>query len=159
MALIVKKCNVVYIFDTIGSSGVKLRKWSEFYKLNWHLLYEKIAYRELTLNHPDSNYTEIEEKIMDFVEKTKNKPYILSCSKLCCFSAPKQYEIRNEWEKSKGFFCSQLVAASYKNAGIIGTTKKVGLLLPGMFSSKHNPEKVYLNSGFNLGVEYNIDFT
>jgi len=55
----------------------------------------------------------------------------LTCDKLCC-GKTKEYEINNEWERCKGFFCSQLVSAGLMKLNIINVSKGAGKYLPGL---------------------------
>lgn len=64
-------------------------------------------------------------------QNTKGKPYRLTCDKLCCGRA-RDYEINNDWERCKGFFCSQLVSAGLMKLSIINVSKGAGKYLPGL---------------------------
>jgi formate dehydrogenase assembly factor FdhD len=99
---------------------------------------------------------ELEIKVDEFIKETQRKKYLISCCAICC-SSKAEYERKNEWTKSQGFFCSQLVAAAYLKCGIMTYTKGTGYYLPGAFSqSKNNLE---LNENFSLGPEIIIDFS
>ena len=64
------------------------------------------------------------------------KKYILNVCSILCGGEPKDYEKKNDWKKSNGFFCSQLLIASYIGSGIVTVNKESGSYLPGDFSDK-----------------------
>ena len=68
----------------------------------------------------------------------------------------KSNERHNNWDKSKGFFCSQLVAAAYLNMGILSYEKATANYLPGKFAQTN--ALPFIN-GFNLGPEFITDFS
>lgn len=137
-----------------------LRNWRDFLFYYWVLLYDKIVYRELIYKCDDSERSVIHDKIKEscdnFIKDTQKKKYVFSCCALCC-SRKKDYEEKNEWTKSKGFFCSQLVAAAYSYCGIIKYTKSSKKYLPGYFSSVSN--YLELEDRYSLGPEIIVDFT
>jgi len=99
--------------------------------------------------------TELSNKLEEFLLKTKNAKYRLPLSIICC-PGKKSYERFNNWEKSKGFFCSQLVAAAYLNMGILSYEKATANYLPGKFSQEN---MLPFTDGFNLGPEFIIDLS
>jgi hypothetical protein len=137
-----------------------LRNWREFIIFMWNLLYDKMVYRELLIEMDEKRKKAFEEEMKEncdnFVKETQKKKYILSCCSLCCPSK-KDYEYKNEWSKSDGFFCSQLVAAAYLKCGIMKLNKGSNYYLPGNFAQ--SKDSLELVDGFSLGPEIIIDFT
>ena len=91
----------------------------------------------------------------DFLLKTKDKNYALPVSIICCPNK-KVFEEKNDWKNSKGFFCSQLVAAAYLNMGILDYDRCSLKYFPGSFSHSAN---LPLKSEFSLGPEIIVDFS
>jgi hypothetical protein len=137
-----------------------LRNWRDFLFYYWVLLYDKIVFRELIYNTSEEEKALTQEKLKEscdtFIKDTQKKKYRFSCCSLCC-AKRKDYESKNEWGKSKGFFCSQLVAAAYSYCGILKINKSSKKYLPGSFSSMSND--LELNEKYSLGPEIIIDFT
>lgn len=138
-----------------------VRSWREFTQFLWNLLYDKMVYRELIVNMEEQQKTkyieELEENCEYFIKETQRKKYKLSCSAICCASK-NDYEKNNEWDKSEGFFCSQLVAAAYLKFNILKYTKGTGNYLPGSFSHGQAID-LHLNENFALGPEIIIEFS
>jgi hypothetical protein len=120
-----------------------------------------MVYRELIIKMEDKQKrkfeNELQEKCDSFLKETEKKKYELSCCALCC-ARKREYEKNNDWSKSKGFFCSQLVAAAYLKFNIIKYTKGTGYYLPGSFANDKTME-LNLEENFSLGPEIIIDFS
>ena len=119
-----------------------------------------MIYRELLFNSNDEEKIlkikkNISENLDDFLIKTKDMNYALPLTSMC-FPGKKNFEKENKWSDSKGFFCSQLVAAAYLNMGIINYEKSTLRYFPGNFSQS---SEMTLNDDFFLGPEIIIDFT
>lgn len=131
-------------------------------RYNWNLLYERISLRKLIIKNKENEddvIEEIEFKIVDFIKRIEKKPYRLSINKILCVGNPKQYEKNNEWEKCKGFYCSQLVAAAYMYCGIMEIKYGAGKYKPGHFSLNKTNEYLSLKDNFELGSEFIIEFS
>lgn len=169
MALLLKRNENLYVYETLAKDGAKLRHWKDFIRYYWNLLYERIVFRKLIVNTADSPecddqieedlMDEIEVKLFDFIKITEKKPYRLSCDKLFCASKPKAYEVNDDWSKAKGFYCSQLVAAAFMHAGIMKIETCSGRYLPGSFAVTKKKESLSLKNQFDLGAEFLLDFT
>ena len=96
----------------------------------------------------------INKNLEDFLLKTKNAKYSLPVMSIICCSSKKTYERYNKWDESKGFYCSQLVAAAYLNMGILTYEKATANYLPGKFSQT---SILPFTEGFNLGPEHIVD--
>lgn len=140
--------------------GCKVRPWRYFLSNGWVYYYDKIIYRELIYNtENEEKKKELKEKIAEnldeFLGKTKDMKYALPVSIICC-PGKKGYEEKNDWTKSKGFFCSQLVAASYLNMGILDYEKCTLRYFPGSFAQTSS---IPLKAEFSLGPEIIVDFS
>lgn len=160
VALLQKKNETLYVYESTSKDGTKVRNWREFTAYGWNLLYDKMVYRELIVDLPspqkEKYLKEIEDKLSNFIKETEGKKYTLNICSILCGGKIKDYEAKNEWKKSKGFFCSQLLIASYLASGIVPQDKETGSYLPGDFSQKSS---LKLKQNLYLGPEVIIDFT
>ena len=134
VALLVRINDYLCVYESTSKDGVKMRRWVEFTYSHWNLLYDKMVYRRLIINEDDENIrTQIENMIKnkteDFIKETESKKYVINICSLCC-SKKVESEKENKWGETKGFFCSQLVAAAYLNCGIISYVANSGSYLP-----------------------------
>ena len=97
----------------------------------------------------------IEDDLDDFLLKTKDKNYALPFSIICC-PGKRGFEEKNDWKNSKGFFCSQLVAAAYLTMGILDYDRCSLRYFPGSFS--HSADLPF-KQDFSLGPEIIVDFS
>ena len=142
------KCNVVY--------------WENFKYNLLNLAYEVVAYRKLNYENEDEEERkrvvgEMNVACGEFIDCTKNMQYYISLCDMMCKSKPKDYQLKNEWEKSKGFCCSSLVAAAYIKMGVMKPVYDVHSSFPGDFESDRN--RFVFNEGFSLGPEKIIEFS
>lgn len=158
VGLLVRKENGLHVYETTAKDGAKLRPWIQFLYQYWNLLYEKMVYRKLIINLPDQEKVKIDiyAKANQFINETLGKEYRLKGCGICFVESMKDFEKNNEWSKSKGFFCSQLVAAAFYKCGIMPYDYDSRHFLPGAFSQSAN---IKLNTGFSLGQEMIIDFS
>lgn len=169
--MLIKKNNNLYVYETLAKDGAKLRHWKDFTRFYWNLLYERIVFRKLiiknnNINNLDNtiNYTEeetldeIEKKFLDFIKKTEKMPYRITFNKLFCYGKPRHYELKYEWNKAKGFYCSSLLAAAFMHAGIMKIDHCAGKYRPGYFASDKTKQYLSLNDNYDLGAELMIDF-
>ena len=162
VALLQRRNDVLYVYESTSKDGTKARNWREFTAYCWNLLYDKMVFRELLINLPEpqkgKKQRDIEIKLENFIKATEGKKYILNVCSILCGGEPKDYEKKNDWKKSNGFFCSQLLIASYIASGIVTVNKESGSYLPGDFSDKTSGA-FKLAKDFYLGPEIIIDFT
>jgi hypothetical protein len=97
----------------------------------------------------------VKEKLDDFLFETKDKDYKLPLNIICCPSK-KDFEEKNNWSNSKGFFCSQLIAAAYFKIGVLKYDKCSLRYFPGDFSQNSS---LSFNDGFRFGPEILVDFS
>ena len=181
VAVLLKKNDDLYVYESTGKDGVKLRPWQEFIIYLWYLLYEKMVFRPLIIdenamkeyvkeNTQNSNdvlddidmnnssiikekfYYFLNKKVNDFIDHTEDKKYSFSKTGYICSSTMKKNTIINR----KGYSCSELVAACYYHSGIISEQLEASNYLPGAFSRNG---KTAFKQGFELGKEYIIDFS
>jgi len=162
IALLIKTNDILKVYESTSKDGCKMREWNDFIRYSWYVLYEKMVLRKLVIKADETKKKEIinklEEKILKFVETTEKKPYRMTCDKLCCsrIKGSKDYEKNNDWDKCKGFFCSQLVAAGLMAADIIQNNKCSGQFLPGQFAELN---ELNYSDLFEYGPEIIIDFS
>ena len=160
VALLVRQGLILYVYESTGKDGVKLRPWRDFRMNLWNLLYDKMSFRQLIIDKEKINVTEfqknIEIKCNEFIKMTKGLKYTLSGCGFCCKCSMKKYGKDKKWGEYKGYFCSQLVAAAYNHMGLLTDDIDIGYYLPGSFSKDYDLE---LKKGIELSVEYIIDFS
>ena len=181
VAVLFRKNKILYVYESTGKDGVKLRPWSEFITYLWYLLYEKMVFRHLKITeekmkeyilnqHKKCNLSELidingnnsqnikqnfydffNKKVNDFIEHTEDKKYSFSKSGYVCDS-----KMRNNTLNREGYSCSELVAACYYYSEIITDDFDASNFLPGFYSRGGN---IPFKPGFSLGEEYIIDFS
>ena len=160
VALIVRQGLILYVYESTGKDGVKLRNWRDFRVNLWNLLYDKMTFRQLIVDKDKINVQEFEKnkeiKCNEFIKMTKGMKYTLSGCGFCCKCNMKKYGKDKKWGEYKGYFCSQLVAAAYNHMGLLTDEIDIGYYLPGSFSKDYDLE---LKNGIELSVEYIIDFS
>ena len=160
VALIVRQGIILYVYESTGKDGVKLRAWRDFRVNLWNLLYDKITFRQLIVDKEKINVQEFEKnkeiKCTEFIKMTKGMKYTLSGCGFCCKCNMKKYGKDKKWGEYKGYFCSQLVAAAYNHMRLLTDEIDIGYYLPGSFSKDYDLE---LKNGIELSVEYIIDFS
>mmetsp|Transcript_19306 Transcript_19306/g.35560 ORF Transcript_19306/g.35560 Transcript_19306/m.35560 type:complete len:322 (-) Transcript_19306:5435-6400(-) len=134
----------VAFFEAIQGEGVTMVKWEEFKQHNWHKLYSRIAYRQLSIDRSEATL----QKLQDFIDRVIGLRYKLTIAKLCG-SRPSRLASREV-----NYFCSELMAASFQEMGLLPDTLKPGQYLPGDFSAKR---QLPLINGAQLGPELLID--
>ena len=178
VALLIKKEDELYVYESTGFDGVQLRPWREFLIYYWYLLYDIMAFRKLNINNEamekyileqEKNFKEnnsinnnidnikikfyyyFNKKIEEFIKKTEDKKYIFKKTGFLCTSKMKKNALIRE-----AYSCSELMAACYYYAGIITDLLEAKNYLPGHFSKKGSLAFI---KGFSLGQEYIIDFS
>lgn len=69
----------------------------------------------------------------------------------------KDYEVKGEWDKAKGFCCSSLMAAFYIYIGVMELEKSVHSVRPGDFEQDKN--RLTILPGFSFGPEKILEFS
>jgi len=160
VALLVRQGLILYVYESTGNDGVKLRAWRDFRMNLWNLLYDKMSFRQLIVDKEKIDIKEFEKnneiKCNEFIKMTKGLKYTLSGCGFCCKCSMKKYGKDKKWGEYKGYFCSQLVAAAYNHMGLLTDEIDIGYYLPGSFSKDYDLE---LKKGIELSVEYIIDFS
>ncbi len=158
VALFLKRGRDLWVYEATSRDGCKARTWREFSMFGWTLLYEKMTYRELLIKGPNSEELQenVRQKLEEFVRLTEKKKYKLTACGLCCKLNSKEYEKLNKFEQADGFFCSQLVFASYLYAGILHYISDTRAFLPGTFSRDY---KLPFNENFGFGPEIILEFS
>ena len=161
IALVCSNYGFLSLFDASKKTKCQHHYWGSFLASLNYLLFDKIVYRRLNIE--EKNYKKkmeiqnrIEKETEEFMEQVKDKKYYLSICNILFKGNPKEYELKNEWEKAEGFSCSSLIAAYYIKLGIMKFQKTVHCILPGDFEQN---KKLCFQSGFSLGPEKIIDFS
>lgn len=134
------------IFEACGD-GVDITSWTDFMYYDWHLLYDKIYYRKLLYDIPPKAKRSVE----NFVASAIGKKYSLAPSKF--FRKKSLYHEKVEDDQT--FFCSELVAASYKRLGLIQKDVPSSSFFPADFSMS---TKLELLKGARLRHEQVVNF-
>ena len=162
VCLIIRKNQEIELFESNSGDNVNILAWNKFKKFLYNLAFKKIALRRLNIEEQDPvKLKEIQEAFqqhsLEFVENINKKKYSMSILKMLFDVKPKEYEIKGEWDKSKGFCCSALVAAFYLNNGIMKLEKSVHSIRPGDFEQDKN--RLTILPGFSFGPEKIIEFS
>jgi len=161
VALLYKKNDILFVYESTAKDGCMLRTWREFTHFLWNLLYDKMVYRELKVNMEDKQkkkfLDEIETNCDLFIKETQRKRYYLNCLNFFC-GKKKEYENKNDWAQADGFFCSQLVAAAYLKCNILKNKNGAGAFFPGSFADIQGNE-LELYDNFEFGPENIIEFS
>ena len=161
IALVCSNYGFLSLFDASKKTKCQHHYWGSFLASLNYLLFDKIVYRRLNIeekNHKKKMEIQgrIEKETEEFMEQVKDKKYYLSICNILFKGNPKEYELKNEWEKIEGFSCSSLIAAYYIKLGIMKFQKTVHCILPGDFEQN---KKLCFQPGFSLGPEKIIDFS
>jgi len=125
VALVVKfSSQRVGLFEVTGKDGVSLLFWDDFVSYDWHNLYSRLVYKKLNVERTESMLLALE----NFISSVKGMKYTISAKKL----------IRNKPDKlpsdKKGYFCSELIAAAYKEMGLLPEHPPASKYYPGHFA-------------------------
>ena len=162
IVLIIKRQGVIELLEATSNDNISLLDWKQFKYRFYNLVFKKIVLRRLNIEEDDPvklKKTEegIAKKTNEFIDKILKKKYIMSVLKMAFDRKPKEYEIKGEWEKGKGYCCSALTGAFYIYNGIMKLEKSVHCIRPGDFEQDRN--KITFLPGFSLGPEKIIEFS
>ena len=161
VAILHKKNGFLYVYEATSKDGCKERNWREFIIYMWHLLYEKIVYRELIIEENDINIKnkiqiDLDNKIDIYMNLKKRKKYQMKLCPLICGSGKRDYQNENKWNEKEGFICSSLIMGAYLQMGICDYVKNINGIFPGDFSQNGF---LPMKKPFKLGPEFIIDFS
>ena len=161
IALVYSNYGFLSLFDASKKNICQHHYWGSFLASLNYVSFFKIVYRRLNIE--EKNYKKkmeiqnrIEEETEEFLEQVKDKKYYLSICDILLKGKPKEYELKNDWEKAEGFSCSSLIAAYYIKLGIMKFQRTVHSILPGDFEEN---KYLYFQPGFSLGPEKIIEFS
>ena len=181
IALLIKYFNELYVYESTGKDGVALRRWAEFIYYYWFLIYDKMTFRKLMvtkekmeeficnsdlgmnkeqtslLNKKELEklyYRKLNDRVDDFIEKTKGQKYHFSVCKYLCRGMVEK--LQNSVIKTNGYFCSELIGAIFYHCGIVSDKRDICNYFPSSFGKK---DSIPLNQGFSLSEEYIISFS
>ncbi|KAM3141056.1 hypothetical protein pb186bvf_006857 [Paramecium bursaria] len=141
----------LFIFESLGLTGVSLLSWDKFLHYQWHKLYQELVFRHLDIERTE----ELIESLENFIKVSIGKRYKISPGKIFKRFSNSQEDITTYEKSDKTFFCSELVAAAYKTMKLIDNEKSAASYWPNSFSDH---EKLTLQKG-QLTNEQLIDFT
>ena len=124
VALLIKySSGKIGLFEVTGVDGVAVLLWDDFIFYQWQNLYSRLTYKKLLWERDEIAVA----KLYDFINTVKGMDYRLSAGNLMS----KKHD-KNPRDK-KGFFCSELIATAYKNAGLLPDEKPSSKYWPGDF--------------------------
>ena len=161
IALIIKRYNMIELLESTSTDNCNLLEWRKFRFNLFNLVFKKIVLRKLNIEESNEKILdiriEIQEKTRDFIDKIYKKKYDMSILKMAFDRKPKEYEVKGEWDKAKGFCCSALTAAYYIYIGVMKLEKSVHCIRPGDFEQDKN--RLTVLPGFSFGPEKIIEFS
>ena len=132
------------LLEATNQEGVSILMWDEFVANDWHKLSSRLIHRQLLVERTDEMLLKLEE----FVKKVDGKKFRISPIKLL------QRSSNDMPGEENTFFCSELVASSYKSMGLLSSEIPASNYWPGDFSIDKNLNLI----GAKLGRERVIDF-
>jgi len=162
VCLIIKNEQEIALFESNSGDNCNILKWDKFKRNLYNLAFKKVVLRRLNFEETDpiklkENQEEFQQSSLKFVENINKKKYSMSILKMIFDTKPQEYEIKGEWDKSKGFCCSALIAAFYLNNGIMKLEKSVHCVRPGDFDQDKN--KLIFEPGYSFGPEKILEFS
>lgn len=122
------------ILESNSNSGVAFTPWKQLIRYRWYKTISRIAWRRLNLERSRSDLDTMEQ----FIAKNLNKKFDLNLDKMFKFTS-KIYKTEEE-ERSRTYFCSELVAAFYKKLGLLPQEKATTQYWPVSFSQARELE-------------------
>ena len=156
IACVILKNGIIEIFESTYNDNCSLLEWRRFKFNLYNLVFKKISLRRLNIGE-ENNSEKIQEKSIEFIEKVDKKKYNMSLIKMLHDSKKKDYEVKGEWDKAKGFCCSSLMAAFYIYIGVMELEKSVHSVRPGDFEQDKN--RLTILPGFSFGPEKILEFS
>ena len=162
IAFVTSNYGLISLFDASKEGSCKFHSWENFKYTSNYIVFKRVTYRKLNIEERNYEKKEkiqqkIETLVDEFIKEIKDKKYHLSIFDLLFKGKPKDYELKGEWNKSKGFSCSSLVAALYLKLGVIKLKNTIHSIYPGDFEQNKNKNFEFL-PGFSLGPEKIIHF-
>jgi hypothetical protein len=124
----------VIIFESNSHSGVAFTMWKQLIRYRWYETISRITWRRLNIDRSQSELGVME----DFIVNNLNKKFDLNFDKMFKFTS-NIYKTQEE-EKSRTYFCSELVAAFYKKLGLLPQEKATTQYWPVTFSDARELE-------------------
>mmetsp|Transcript_69788 Transcript_69788/g.204649 ORF Transcript_69788/g.204649 Transcript_69788/m.204649 type:complete len:489 (-) Transcript_69788:113-1579(-) len=157
VALLLKTASGEVVFlEATGTHGVAVLDWRTFKDRNWHKCYTRLATRRVDFPRSLQQL----QKLEDYVGSVLGNPYGLSVGKLMNRSVSAEFDLRDvksgpgrdESEDVRTFFCSELVAACLKRAGVLAPSRPSSDYWPGSFG-QNSIEPLLLQEGVHVGEE------
>eukprot|EP01084_Bolivina_argentea_P109275 195312_1 len=139
----------VGVLEALGS-GVQVFLWKNFRKYNWNNQYSRIGFRSLII--PDSNLRkEIKRKLTQFVKTVVNRHYGWNPIALI-----RKQSTVSLYDESRTFFCSELIAKAFKEAGLLRSDLASSQYFPSHFQQSKN---MTLLKGCSFSNEMSVRWT
>jgi hypothetical protein len=122
----------IQVLEAVSMYGVGLFKWTDMVTELWYPLYDKVMLRRLEVNRDD----QFLKTMQQFVSQNLGKQYSCAPQKLLkakstIVDLKKQDEQEHKQKKERTYFCSELVAAAYKQLGLLPKEKSASQYWPG----------------------------
>jgi len=139
----------IALFEALGSCGVQIFSWRNFEKEKWHEQYSKIYRRKLHI--PDTKLRkQVRKTLHKFLKVVANRNYSWTPLKQM-----RKVSLLPHSDPNRTFFCSELVASAFKEAGLLRKNCPSTRYLPTTFEERKG--LLLLNGAF-LGPEQQISF-
>eukprot|EP00471_Norrisiella_sphaerica_P002604 CAMPEP_0184486264 /NCGR_PEP_ID=MMETSP0113_2-20130426/7782_1 /TAXON_ID=91329 /ORGANISM="Norrisiella sphaerica, Strain BC52" /LENGTH=766 /DNA_ID=CAMNT_0026868053 /DNA_START=580 /DNA_END=2880 /DNA_ORIENTATION=+ len=142
------------VIEALTNGGVQISRFSQFYNCAWYKQYSSVALRRLVGPREKIDVTRRLEK---FAKDVDGKKYQVKFSKMI-YSwvwGPDGGPPVNELDKDT-YCCSEVIAAAYKELGILRPDIDAVAYVPGSFGSDRS---ILLLEGFRLENEIEIKFS
>eukprot|EP00828_Plagiopyla_frontata_P043350 TRINITY_DN6731_c0_g1_i1.p1 TRINITY_DN6731_c0_g1~~TRINITY_DN6731_c0_g1_i1.p1 ORF type:complete len:268 (-),score=39.93 TRINITY_DN6731_c0_g1_i1:177-980(-) len=125
----------ILLIESTTDQGVGYTYWDFFVEMEWYKCYEKIVYRHLDVERKPQMIAAVEK----FLKNVLHNNYSISLKKLMQKqSVIQQQDQQAQKDKTREFFCSELVASAYKRAGLLPQDKSAMQYWPGDFAQKNS---------------------
>mmetsp|Transcript_8213 Transcript_8213/g.20163 ORF Transcript_8213/g.20163 Transcript_8213/m.20163 type:complete len:640 (+) Transcript_8213:15-1934(+) len=139
------------VMEALMAGGVQTSRYSQFYNCCWYKQYSSVALRRLV---GPRRRVDIEKRLEGFTKKVVGKKYQVKAMKILSSWMGSTSATVNELDK-KAYCCSEIVAAAYKELGILRPDVDAVAYVPGDFASE---KTLFLLEGFRLENEIQVLF-
>lgn len=143
VALLIKHSGYVAFLESTRVIGVNVLFWEEFIEKQWHLLYDHLVYRKLTVKDPEA----LENTVKKFISESMGKKFNASIKKILG---------KKETNENEGYFCSELVASAYKKAGLLPSDVSSSNYWPGNFAGERPLFLINASLGPLIRINFDI---
>eukprot|EP00466_Bigelowiella_natans_P005404 jgi/Bigna1/75714/fgenesh1_pg.36_\ len=155
IGLVLGEGNDLRVLEALIAGGVQVSRFSQFYTCAWYTQYEHIALRRLV---GPRERLDVEKKLDRFSRSISGRRYQIKAWKMFHAwygSTNSAQSAQKEMEKDT-FCCSEVIAAAYKELGLLRPDIDSVAYVPGTFGSE---KSVFLLEGFRLEGEMEVLFS